>query len=81
MLTKANRCDSVNLRCVKRWTQADLAAILHLTLPAVNEIIAGKKAITPQVARSLGEAFGTGTEFWLNLESAYRSASAEKDHA
>ena len=54
------------------WTQADLAVILNKPLPAVNEIITGKKAITPETAQALGDAFGVGPEFWLNLESAYR---------
>jgi HTH-type transcriptional regulator / antitoxin HigA len=62
------------------WTQADLAAILNKPLPAVNEIIAGKKAITPETAKALGDAFGVGPEFWLNLESAYRlSLTAPSD--
>lgn len=62
------------------WTQADLAAILNKPLPAVNEIITGKKAITPETAQSLGDAFGVGPEFWLNLENAYRlSLSAPSD--
>jgi HTH-type transcriptional regulator/antitoxin HigA len=56
------------------WTQADLAAILKKPLPAINEIILGKKAITPETAKSLGDAFGTGAEFWMNLETSYRLA-------
>ena len=64
----------------REWTQADLATILNKPLPAVNEIIVGKKAITPDTAQSLGDAFGTGPEFWLNLESAYRlSLTAPSD--
>lgn len=56
----------------RNWTQADLAAILNKPLPAVNEIIAGKKAITPETAQLLADAFDTAPEFWLNLETAYR---------
>lgn len=58
----------------RNWTQSDLAAILKRPLPAVNEIIKGKKAIMPDTARALGDAFQTGPEFWLNLENAYRLA-------
>jgi len=54
------------------WTQADLAEILGRPVQAVNEIVAGKKSITPETARGLGDAFGTGPELWLNLENAYR---------
>jgi HTH-type transcriptional regulator/antitoxin HigA len=39
---------------------------------AVNEIITGKKAITPETAVALSRALGNTANFWLNLESAYR---------
>lgn len=58
------------------WTQEVLAIILKKPLPAVNEIILGKKAITADTARALGEAFGTSPELWLNLERDYRLAMA-----
>lgn len=52
------------------WTQADLAAIMERPLPTVNQIISGKKAITPETAIELGQAFGTSPELWMNLEWA-----------
>ncbi len=58
------------------WTQDDLAQILGRPQPAVNEIIAGKRSITPQTAKELSAAFGTSPDFWLNLDSAYRLARA-----
>jgi HTH-type transcriptional regulator / antitoxin HigA len=60
----------------RNWTQADLAAILKRPLPAINEIIKGKKAITAETAKALGDAFGTGPEFWQNLQSSYELAMA-----
>lgn len=54
------------------WTQEDLADILARDLRLVNEIITGKRSITPETAKGLGDAFGTGAQFWMNLESAYR---------
>lgn len=54
------------------WTQRDLAEIMGRPLTAVNQIIKGKRAITPETARELGAAFGTSAELWLNLESSYR---------
>lgn len=56
----------------REWTQADLAEILGRPVQAINEIIAGKKAITPDTALALSQALGTSPEYWLNLESAYR---------
>ena len=35
----------------------------------INEIVAGKKSITPETAVQLGDALGTGPELWMNLES------------
>jgi HTH-type transcriptional regulator/antitoxin HigA len=38
----------------------------------VNEIINGRKQITPQTAAELAEALGTSPELWINLETAYQ---------
>ncbi|MCW5982725.1 MAG: HigA family addiction module antidote protein [Bryobacteraceae bacterium] len=54
------------------WTQVDLAEILGRPPRLVNELIAGKRSITPDTARELGEAFGTEAKYWLNLEAAYQ---------
>src|SRR5438876_4686670 len=53
------------------WSQLDLAEILGRPPQAVNEVIKGKRAITPDTARGLAEAFGTTAQVWLNLQSAY----------
>jgi HTH-type transcriptional regulator / antitoxin HigA len=54
------------------WTQADLAKILGLPRRLISEIIDGKRAITTETAWGLGDAFGVDSQFWLNLESAYK---------
>jgi HTH-type transcriptional regulator/antitoxin HigA len=54
------------------WSQIDLAQVLARPVQAVNEIIAGKKAITPETAVALSKALGTSPEYWLNLESSLR---------
>ena len=53
------------------WTQDVLADVLGLSHRLVNEIIKGKRRITPETARALGEAFGTGPVVWMNLQSTY----------
>ena len=64
------------------WTQVDLAEIMARPHRLVNELIAGKRSITPETARALGEAFGTGAEYWWNLEMAYQlHRSKEPDSA
>jgi HTH-type transcriptional regulator/antitoxin HigA len=63
---------------VRGWTQADLAEILGRPLQMVNEILAGRKAITPETARGLAAALGTSAEFWMNMESAYRLSKVQQ---
>ncbi len=58
------------------WTQEDLAAILGRPLRLVNEIIMGKRGITPETANGIAAAFGTSAQFWMNLESMYRLSLA-----
>lgn len=56
----------------REWTQEDLSVILGRPLRLVNEIIMGKRGITPDTANGLGAAFGTSAQLWMNLESTYR---------
>jgi HTH-type transcriptional regulator/antitoxin HigA len=59
------------------WKQADLAQIMGRPLQAVNELISGKKQITPETALGLAKAFGDDDAlYWMNLESAYRLSKA-----
>ncbi len=62
----------------KGWTQTDLAVILGRPLKAVSEILMGKRAITPETAKGLGEAFGVDPQFWMNLESVYRLSQVKE---
>jgi HTH-type transcriptional regulator / antitoxin HigA len=59
------------------WTQTDLAAILGKHLPAVSEIIQGKRSITPEMAMALAAAFNNLPEFWMNLDANYRVSLLE----
>jgi HTH-type transcriptional regulator/antitoxin HigA len=61
------------------WTQTDLAEIIGKSARLVNEVIAGKRAITPDTARALADAFGTSAQFWMNLESAYQLSKLKTD--
>ena len=63
------------------WTQADLATILGRPVQMINELIAGKRGVTPDTAQGLGEAFGTGPELWMNLEAAYQLWRAQQPDA
>jgi len=52
-------------------TQVGLARHLRIPLQRVNEIIRGKRGVTPETAWLLSDAFGTSPEFWLNLQRNY----------
>src|SRR5216684_3470853 len=54
------------------WSQGDLADVLGRPVQVVNEIVTGKKAITPETAIALSRALGNSPEYWLTLESKYR---------
>jgi len=47
-------------------TQTDLAERIHVSFPRINEIVNGKRGITPDTALRLSRLFGTTPEFWLN---------------
>lgn len=57
-------------------TQKELAARLDRPPQVVNEIIRGKKAITPETALELEKVLGIPASFWVNLETAYRMTIA-----
>ncbi len=62
------------------WTQGDLAQIMDRPLRLINELVAGKKQVTPETARGLARAFGDGDPlYWMNLDAAYRLRQLEPD--
>ncbi|MDN7506625.1 HigA family addiction module antitoxin [Burkholderia orbicola] len=61
------------------WSQVELAEIMGRPSRVVSEVIAGKRAITPETAVALGEALGTGAEFWMNLESQYQLSKVRSE--
>ena len=54
------------------WTQDDLAEVMGRNPRLVNEIITGKRSITPETAMGLGEALDTSSQYWLNLQSSFQ---------
>ncbi|MEJ8674381.1 HigA family addiction module antitoxin [Chromobacterium amazonense] len=56
----------------RNWRQQELAEILDRPARLISEIIAGKRAITPETAKGLADAFGTSPDYWMNLESQYQ---------
>ena len=52
-------------------SQSALARNLGVSHRRINEIIRGKRAISPDTALRLAAYFGTSAEFWINLQMTY----------
>ena len=57
-------------------TQVKLAEHIGVPVQRINEIIRGKRGITPETAWLFAQAFGTTPQFWVNLQANYDLASA-----
>ena len=62
-----------------RLTQAELARALQIPLNRVNELVRGKRGITPESALLLAEYFKNSPEFWMNLQTAHDLARARQE--
>ncbi len=49
-------------------TQRAVAQALRMPYQRLNEIVRGKRGITPSTALRLARFFGTTADFWLNLQ-------------
>jgi HTH-type transcriptional regulator/antitoxin HigA len=58
------------------WSQRDLAFILGCSEQVINPILNGKRGISPEMAKALGDAFDVPAEFFANLQQAYDLAQA-----
>ena len=50
-------------------TQVALAEHLDIPIQRINELVRGKRGVTPETAWLLAGALGTTPEFWLNLQA------------
>jgi addiction module HigA family antidote len=57
-------------------TQVALAEHLGVPVQRINELVRGKRGVTPSTAWLLAGAFGTTPEFWVNLQANYDLALA-----
>lgn len=51
-----------------RLTQKELARAIRVPFQRVNEIVSGKRGVTPSTAIRLAKYFGNSPGFWLNLQ-------------
>jgi addiction module HigA family antidote len=63
-------------------TQRELANALHIPYQRINEIIHGRRGMTPSTALRLARYFGMSADFWMNLQlrwDLYHTSQVEKD--
>ena len=60
-------------------TQAELADRIGVSYVRLNEIVNGRRCITPSTALRLARAFGTSAQFWLNGQLALDLYQASHD--
>ena len=58
-------------------TQKELADSIHVPFQRVNELVAGKRGVTPATALRLAKFFGMSAGFWLNLQMRCDLENAE----
>ena len=49
-------------------TQRQLADSIHVPYQRINEIVNGKRGVSPSTALRLAKFFGVSSDFWLNLQ-------------
>lgn len=63
-------------------TQRRLADAIHVPYQRVNELVNGRRGVTPSTALRLSRFLGTSVEFWMNLQlrwDLYHAQRAEAD--
>jgi addiction module HigA family antidote len=51
-------------------TVAGLAAAVGVSRQSINELLRGRRAVSPEMALRLARLFGNSPEFWLNAQRA-----------
>ncbi len=52
-------------------TQRDVADAIGVPYQRVNELVNGRRGVTPSTALRLGKYLGTSAELWLNLQQRW----------
>ena len=58
--------------------QHRIAKDINVPFQVINEIVHGKRSISPEIALRLSRYFGLSERFWMNLQSRY-DLEIEKD--
>ena len=64
-----------------RLTQRELAEAIHVPYQRINEIVKGKRGITPSTALRLEKVLGMSAGFWLNRQLRWDLYHAQQQEA
>ena len=62
-------------------TQQDLARSIRVPYQRVNELVHGRRGITPSTALRLSRYFGNSAAFWMNLQLKWDLSKAQETEA
>jgi addiction module HigA family antidote len=62
-------------------TQRELSVAIHVPYQRVNEIINGRRGVTPSTALRLAKFFGVSPDFWMNLQLRWDLYFAKQSEA
>ena len=62
-------------------TQRDLANAINVPYQRINEIINGRRGITPSTALRLAKVFGVSSDFWMNIQLRWDLYLAKKSES
>ncbi len=62
-------------------TQRELATAIHVPYQRINEIINGKRGVTPATALRLARFLGMSPGFWMNLQLRWDLYYAQQHEA
>ncbi len=59
-------------------TQQQLADAIHVPFQRVNELVNGKRGVTPSTSLRLAKFFGVSEDFWMSLQVRWDLYRAKK---
>jgi len=62
-------------------TQVQLADAIHVPYQRVNDIVNGRRGVTPSTALRLAKYFGVSADFWMNFQLRWDLYFAQKEES
>jgi addiction module HigA family antidote len=62
-----------------KLTQRELADAIHVPYQRINDIVNGRRGITPSTALRLAKYFNMSPDFWMNVQLRWDMYFAQQD--